>query len=63
MISSYSSELVIILLPFINLIEEDDNSVVYAVSSDKGIKGVIDDAYGAYSESLSFEMLSKLKTK
>ncbi len=41
----------------------DDNSVVYAVSSEKGVKGVIIDAYGVYAESLSFEMLDKLKIK
>ncbi len=41
----------------------DDNSVVYAISSDKGMKGVIIDAYGVYAESLSFELLNKLKVK
>lgn len=40
-----------------------DNSVVYAISSDDGIKGVIIDAYGVYAESLSFEMLEKLKVR
>ncbi len=41
----------------------DDNSVVYAISSKDGIKGVIIDAYGAYAESLSFDMLQKLKMR
>jgi len=38
-----------------------DSSVVYAVSSRDGIKGMITDAYGAYAEGLSFEMLDKLR--
>jgi len=41
----------------------DDNSVIYAISSKEGVKGVIIDAYGVYAESLSFNMLQKLKLK
>lgn len=40
-----------------------DASVVYAISASNKLKGVIIDAYGAYAESLSFEMLQKLKMK
>jgi len=40
-----------------------DASVVYAISASNNLKGVIIDAYGAYAESLSFEMLQKLKMK
>lgn len=39
----------------------DDNSIVYAISGKGGIKGVLVDAYGAYSESLSEAMIHKLK--
>lgn len=38
----------------------DDSSVLYAISSPEGIKGIIVDAYGAYAESLSDQMISKL---
>lgn len=38
----------------------DDNSIVYAVETSTGDKGVMVDAYGAY-ESLSPEMIDKLK--
>ncbi|WP_299761294.1 phosphoribosylpyrophosphate synthetase [uncultured Pontibacter sp.] len=38
-----------------------DNAVVYAVSSDKGVKGVLVDAYGTYADSVTPEMARKLK--
>ena len=38
-----------------------DNSVVYAVETSNGDKGLLLDAYGAYAESISDEMLNKLK--
>jgi hypothetical protein len=38
----------------------DDSAVVYAISSTTGVKGTLVDAYGAYSISLSFEMIKKL---
>jgi hypothetical protein len=38
-----------------------DNSIVYAISSESGIKGVLVDAYGVYSESLNEAMIQKLK--
>jgi hypothetical protein len=38
-----------------------DNSIVYAISSRHGIRGVLVDAYGMYSESLSPAMVKKLK--
>jgi hypothetical protein len=40
----------------------DDSAVLYAISSSTGVKGTLVDSYGAYSESLSFEMAKKLKT-
>jgi len=39
----------------------DDSAILFAVSSSQGIKGVLLDAYGAYSESLSSVMVSKLR--
>lgn len=39
----------------------DDNSIVYAISSKEGVKGILVDAYGTYSESLSEAMVRKLR--
>lgn len=40
----------------------DDSSILYAVSSDKyGIKGVLVNSYGIYSDPLTDAMLEKLK--
>ncbi|MGG6230670.1 phosphoribosylpyrophosphate synthetase [Tenacibaculum sp. SDUM215027] len=39
----------------------DDNSVIYAIETIKGTKGVLVDAYGVYANSLSPEMIQKLK--
>jgi hypothetical protein len=38
----------------------DDSSIVYAISSNAGVKGTLVDAYGTYSENLNFEMVQKL---
>lgn len=39
-----------------------DSSVIYAISSPVGnLKGVLIDAYGAYAENVSPELLDKLK--
>lgn len=37
-----------------------DASVVYAIETHDGIKGVLIDAYGVYADSLSREMVDKL---
>tara|TARA_R110001592_G_scaffold146479_3_gene370540 strand:+ start:839 stop:1129 length:291 start_codon:yes stop_codon:yes gene_type:complete len=39
----------------------DDNSVLYAISSKRGIKGLLVDAYGVYAENISEAMRKKLK--
>lgn len=39
----------------------DDNSVLYAISSKKGIKGLLVDAYGVYAENISDPMRKKLR--
>lgn len=38
----------------------DDNSVLYVIETEDGTKGTLVDAYGAYSQSLSPEMVQKL---
>lgn len=39
----------------------DDSDVVYAIAGKNGLKGVLVDAYGAYSNPLSAEMIAKLR--
>jgi len=46
---------------FEGMTDPDDSSVLYAISSPTGAKGIIVDAYGAYAESLSRTMIEKLK--
>jgi hypothetical protein len=41
----------------------DDNSIVYAISSKAGVKGVLVDAYGVYAASLNDDMIRKLRIK
>ena len=38
-----------------------DNSIVFAISSTDGVKGVLVDAYGVYAENLNDGMIKKLK--
>ena len=37
-----------------------DESVLYAIESDQGVKGLLVSAYGAYSEPLNDELMQKL---
>ena len=39
----------------------DDNSVIYAIESKDGEKGVLVDSYGMYAEAFTPEMAKKLK--
>tara|TARA_R110002124_G_scaffold150610_1_gene317320 strand:+ start:7592 stop:7798 length:207 start_codon:yes stop_codon:yes gene_type:complete len=39
----------------------DDNSILYAISSKNGIKGLLVDAYGVYDENISEEMRKRLR--
>lgn len=39
----------------------DDSAIVYAISSKDGLKGTLVDAYGVYADSLTTEMINKLK--
>src|ERR1044071_6166465 len=45
---------------FEGMTNPDDSSVLYAISASAGLKGLLVDAYGAYAESLSPEMIKKL---
>ncbi len=38
-----------------------DTSILFAISSSTGIKGILVDSYGTYHENLSFEMAKKLQ--
>lgn len=38
----------------------DDNSILFAITSNDGVKGVLVDAYGVYANNLSEEMIKKL---
>jgi len=38
----------------------DDNSIVFAITSDKGLKGVLVDAYGVYASNRNDAMIKKL---
>ena len=46
---------------FEGMTNPDDSSVLYAISSTSGIKGLLVDAYGVYAESISKAMLDRLK--
>ena len=46
---------------FEGMTSPDDSAVLYAVSSTRGLKGLLVDAYGAYSESISPKMIEKLQ--
>lgn len=41
----------------------DDSAIVYAISSKDGLKGTLVDAYGVYADSLTTEMINKLKIR
>lgn len=41
----------------------DDNMVLYVIETSRGEKGLLLDAYGAYSGNVSDEMMHKLKIK
>jgi hypothetical protein len=46
---------------FEGMTNPDDSAVMYAISSPKGVKGLLVDAYGAYAESISPAMIDKLR--
>lgn len=46
---------------FEGMTNPDDSSVLYAISSTSGIRGLLVDAYGVYAESISPTMNERLK--
>ncbi|HPM31874.1 MAG TPA: phosphoribosylpyrophosphate synthetase [Chryseolinea sp.] len=46
---------------FEGMTNPDDSSVLFAISSSSGIKGLLVDAYGVYAESISKAMIDRLK--
>ncbi len=62
---TYSPEVfeVVEMYRFEGMSSAGDNSVVYAIETSTGTKGVLVDAYGMYSDSLSPEMIQKLRFK
>ncbi|MEX1002596.1 MAG: phosphoribosylpyrophosphate synthetase [Crocinitomicaceae bacterium] len=47
---------------FDGMTNPDDEAVLYVIEADEGkTKGLLVDAYGMYADSLSFEMIEKLK--
>lgn len=41
----------------------DDSSILYAIHTQSGVKGLLVDAYGTYSDNLNAEMIQKLKMR
>ncbi len=46
---------------FEGMTNPDDSAVLYAISSTQGLKGLLLDAYGAYAEAISPQMLKRLR--
>lgn len=45
---------------FEGMTNPDDSSILFAISSSQGIKGLLVDAYGTYADALSPEMVKRL---
>ena len=46
---------------FEGMSDPDDNTVLYVIETNSGEKGLLMDAYGAYSGNVSKELMDKLK--
>ena len=46
---------------FEGMTDPEDSSILYAITTDDGSKGLLVDAYGAYAQSISAELLQKLR--
>lgn len=46
---------------FDGMTSPDDESVIYVIETEDGTKGTLIDGYGTYADSLSPEMIKKLK--
>jgi len=49
------------VLRFEGMSNPDDNSILYAITTSNNKKGLLTDAYGAYSGQISKEILEKLR--
>lgn len=47
---------------FEGMTDPADNAVLYAIKSDTGTKGVLVNAYGFYADTISADMVNKLRT-
>ena len=45
---------------FEGMTNPDDSSILYVIETDNGIKGTLVDAYGAYADTMSQEMIEKM---
>jgi hypothetical protein len=45
---------------FEGMTNPDDSSVLYAIESDQGVKGVLVNAYGVYADPISDDLVAKL---
>lgn len=45
---------------FEGMTNPDDSSVLYAISTAEGLKGLLVDAYGVYADTINHEMIQKL---
>jgi len=48
---------------FEGMSDPDDSSILFAISSRDGIKGLLVDAYGVYAENLTDAMIQKLSIR
>lgn len=48
---------------FEGMTNPEDQSVLYAIESDKGLKGTLVNAYGLYSDPVSDKLIAKLDIK
>ena len=47
---------------FEGMTDPADNAILYAIKSDAGVKGVLVNAYGFYADTISADMVNKLRT-
>ncbi len=48
---------------FEGMTNPDDSSILYAIETEDGLRGTLMDAYGAYANSITSELIAKLNMK